>query len=296
MTRASSTPTTLRGATARGRIVGGARPEDAVLSAARAAAALTVKQVPALFAHLPALADHDVAVLFDVDDALTIEVAVEAVTTIDVAPYALAAVMAAAVCVIDLLNVGVGVSLSIEHVEVVSRTGGAEQFGASISDATAHVIVLSDTVAAGKKSDTAGRSIVEGLERAGFTIASYEVLPDNAPELAARLKELLAAAPDLIVTVGGTGLGPRDNTVEVVQPLLTTEVPGLMEAARAFGQARTPYAALSRGVAGLAGNTVVVTFPGSRKGARETLDAILTGLVHLIEVGRMTRPHADGYT
>ena len=109
------------------------------------------------------------------------------------------------------------------------------------------------------------------------------------------MSALLAAKPDLIVTVGGTGLGPRDNTVEVVRPLLTTEVPGLMEAARAFGQARTPYAMLSRGVAGLAGGTVVITFPGSRKGARETLEAVLAGTIHLIEVGRMTRPHRDGY-
>ena len=296
MTRSSSTPTTLRSATARGRVVD-ATPDDGELGASRAAAAMAVKHVPAVFAHLRALADHDVEVVFELDDvALTIQVDVEAVTTTDVAPYALAAVMAAAVCVIDLLNRRLNVSLSIDQVGVVATKGGAAQFGGTIANATADVIVLSDTVAAGDKPDTAGRSILEGLEQAGFTIGTYEVLTDDAPELSARLQELLAGSPDLIVTVGGTGLGPRDNTVAVVQPLLTTEVPGLMEAARAFGQARTPYAALSRGVAGIAGNTVVVTFPGSRKGARETLDAILTGLVHLIEVGRMTRPHTDGYT
>lgn len=301
--RSSSTPTTLRSATARGRVgitaagVRVCREDDAVLSAARAAAAMAVKQVPTWLAHLPALADHDSEVTFGFDDdGITIEVGVHAVTTIDVASYALAAVAAASVCVIDLLTQRVEGALSIEQVVVVATKGGAAQFGGMILDARADVIVLSDTVAAGKKPDTAGRSVVEGLERVGFTIGSYEVLPDDAPELAGRLKQLLAGAPELIVTVGGTGLGPRDNAVEVVRPLLTTEVPGLMEAARAFGQARTPYAMLSRGVAGLAGGTVVITFPGSRKGARETLDAILIGVIHLIEVGRMIRPHADGYT
>ena len=92
------------------------------------------------------------------------------------------------------------------------------------------------------------------------------------------------------------GFGPRDKAVEVVQPLLETEIPGLMEAARAYGQARTPYAALSRGVAGRIGDTFVLTFPGSRKGAEETLEALLVPLVHLVEVQRKAKPHADGYT
>lgn len=273
------------------------RADHAVLTAARGAAAMAVKQAPSWLAHLPALGDHDLEARFDVDDdGATIEVDVQAVTAADVSPYALAAITAAAVCVIDLLAPPGDDAHSIEQIAVVATTGGATQFADTIADATAHVIVLSDTVAAGKQLDTAGRSIVDGLETAGFTIRTYEVLPDDAPELSARINALLAEAPDLIVTVGGTGLGPRDNTVDVVRPLLTAEVPGLMEAARAFGQARTPYAMLSRGVAGLAGGTVVITFPGSRKGARETLDAILVGLVHLIEVGRMSRPHQDGYT
>jgi molybdenum cofactor synthesis domain-containing protein len=121
------------------------------------------------------------------------------------------------------------------------------------------------------------------------------VLPDDPERLTARLLELVEGRADLIVTVGGTGLGPRDRTVEAVAPLLTTELPGMMEAARSFGQDRTPYAMLSRGIAGLVGSTLVVTFPGSRRGAEETLAAILPGLVHLLDVLRTARPHDDGY-
>ena len=121
------------------------------------------------------------------------------------------------------------------------------------------------------------------------------MLPDEPDDLTAHLRSLLEDRPDVIVTVGGTGLGPRDKTVETVQPMLTTELPGLMEAARSFGQDRTPYAMLSRGVAGLIGPTLVATFPGSRRGAEETLAAVLPGLVHLVEVLHITHPHEGGY-
>ena len=94
--------------------------------------------------------------------------------------------------------------------------------------------------------------------------------------------------------VGGTGLGSRDITVETLQPLLKREIPGLMEAARAFGQKRTPYAALSRGVAGYIDRSLVITLPGSRGGASESMAAILPALVHLIDVSQ-DLPHAQGY-
>ena len=112
--------------------------------------------------------------------------------------------------------------------------------------------------------------------------------------LAARLQTFRDEGMGFVATVGGTGLGPRDRTVEVVRDLLTTEVPGLMEAARSFGQARTPFAMLSRGIAGFAGNTLIATFPGSRRGAEETLAALQPGLIHLVDVFRGAR-HRGGY-
>ena len=127
-------------------------------------------------------------------------------------------------------------------------------------------------------------------------MAAYEVLPDEPAQIAARVSHWLSEGVALIVTVGGTGVGPRDKTIEAVRPLLVTELPGLMEAARNFGQQRTPYAMLSRGIAGLAGqNSVVMTFPGSRKGAEESLAAVLPGLVHLIKACRWGQPHRGGY-
>ena len=211
--------------------------------------------------------------------------------------YAPPAVRAAALTVYDMMKPHVATdALVIEGIQLAEKKGGKSQFGRKLKTGRAAVIVLSDTVAAGRKPDTAGRSVADGLQKGGFEIAAYEVLPDEPVQLKARVQHWLDQRVELVVTVGGTGVGARDKTVETVQPLLTSELPGLMEAARAFGQARTPYAMLSRGVAGLSGNTVVCTFPGSRKGAEETLAAILPGLVHLIEVCRITQAHEGGYT
>ena len=87
----------------------------------------------------------------------------------------------------------------------------------------------------------------------------------------------------MIATVGGTGLGKSDCTVQAVRPLLTRELPGFMEAARSYGGLRTPYAMLASGIAGLSGKTLVITFPGSTRGARETLAALSAGIVHAVE-------------
>lgn len=297
-------PTTLRTAAAVARIrVGvegvalirdGAIEQGNVREAARLAGLMAVKQVPFWLPHrhaIPVLAAELTTELED--EAVAVTGRVRSIAATGVEMEALAAVTAAALCIYDMLRPHVS-DLEVEGVRLLEQQGGTSQFGRRIEDGSAVVLALSDTVAAGRKPDTAGRTVVEGLEAAGFEVAGYEVLPEESEQLEAHLREWLERAPELLITVGGTGLGPRDRTVEVVRPLITTEIPGLMEAARGFGQARTPYAMLSRGVAGLAGGTVVATFPGSRRGAQETLAAILPGLVHLIEVQRVIAAHDGG--
>ncbi|MGH8541980.1 MAG: molybdopterin-binding protein, partial [Stenotrophobium sp.] len=117
----------------------------------------------------------------------------------------------------------------------------------------------------------------------GLHVESTEVMPDEPAQIAERVRHWLAQGVELIATVGGTGLHGRDQTVRVVQPLLDKELPGFMEAARGYGQRRTPYAMLSSGVAGITGKTLIITFPGSTRGAQETLTALSSGVVHAIE-------------
>ncbi|MGA8884669.1 MAG: bifunctional molybdenum cofactor biosynthesis protein MoaC/MoaB [Acinetobacter sp.] len=184
--------------------------------------------------------------------------------------------------------------LCLDQVKLRKKKGGKSHFSRVLKAAMpASVIVLSDTVAAGKKPDTAGQNVLQILQEANFDAIHYQVIPDSPEQLLALIEQQKNHYP-LILTVGGTGLGPKDLTVETIQPLLKREIPGLMEASRSFGQRRTPYASLSRGVAGYIDSSLVMTLPGSRQGAKESLIAVLPALVHLFDVQKNI-PHAGGY-
>jgi cyclic pyranopterin monophosphate synthase len=268
-----------------------------VAAAAKLAGIMAVKKTADLLPHCHPLPILDADVACDVEaDGLRFETRVRSVAATGVEMEALTAAAAAALCAYDMLKPHCAQEkMRIEGLRLLEKTGGKSQFHERLArPVSAAVVVLSDTVASGRKPDTAGRAVERALAAAGFAPIGYEVLPDEPAQLAARLRALAADGCGFVATVGGTGLGPRDRTVEVVRELLTTEVPGLMEAARSFGQARTPFAMLSRGVAGFAGNTLIATFPGSRRGAEETLAALQPGLIHLLDVFAGAR-HRGGY-
>lgn len=116
-------------------------------------------------------------------------------------------------------------------------------------------------------------------------------MPDETDQIAASLRRWIGQSAALILTVGGTGLGPRDRTPEATRAVLEREAPGLAEAMRAKGAAQNPMAWLSRAVAGLAGNTLIVNLPGSRRGAEESLLAILPLIGHGIETAAGSETH-----
>lgn len=185
--------------------------------------------------------------------------------------------------------------LWISDSRLLVKQGGKSHFVRHLSrPRRASVIVLSDRVAAGEKADTAGLAAGDILGQAGFEPVGCRVLPDDADALRQALQADREQGIELILTVGGTGLGPRDITVDTVQPMLDKEIPGLMETARGFGQRRTPYAMLSRGVAGLSGNSLIITLPGSRRAVEESMAALLPGIVHLIDV-HAGADHPGGY-
>ncbi|MGH9563903.1 MAG: MogA/MoaB family molybdenum cofactor biosynthesis protein [Terracidiphilus sp.] len=154
------------------------------------------------------------------------------------------------------------------------------------------VLTISDRCAAGQMTDTAGPAATEILRRE-WPKASIEaaLLPDDENAIAAQLENFANQGAALILTVGGTGLGPRDRTPEATRRVIDREAPGLAEAMRAKGAERNPYAWLSRGVAGLRGATLIVNLPGSKRGAEESLQAILPLLRHAIEVAAGGQSH-----
>lgn len=146
----------------------------------------------------------------------------------------------------------------------------------------AGVLTISDKGARGEREDTSGAAARALLAEAGVEVVRVAIVPDEGDRIADTLREWCAGGLDLVLTTGGTGLAPRDVTPEATRAVLDYEVPGIAEALRADGLRRTPFAMLSRAVAGVRGRTLIVNMPGSERAVRENLAVLLPVLPHAI--------------
>ncbi|MGA7917964.1 MAG: MogA/MoaB family molybdenum cofactor biosynthesis protein [Candidatus Acidiferrales bacterium] len=147
------------------------------------------------------------------------------------------------------------------------------------------ILTASDSVASQKHEDSSGPAVARRCRELGWEIVRTAVLPDDQDAIAAFLKETAdSKLADLILTTGGTGVGPRDVTPEATLAVAERLIPGFAEQMRAEGLKKTPRAIMSRAAAGIRGTTIIVNLPGSPRGAVESLDAIAALLPHAIEV------------
>lgn len=293
----TSKPETLRTATAQAvlsaapehiRLLAERRTEKGdALEAARVAGLLAAKRTWELIPLCHPLPLAGAAIEFEFGEGeVTVVASVRLIAATGAEMEALTAASVAALTLYDMLKPHAGTELAIGAVRLRAKTGGKSHYRRRLERARrAAVIVLSDSVAAGSARDASGARARERLAEAGFEVGEPLVLPDEPAPLEAALREQAGAA-DLVLTVGGTGISPRDRTAETVRRLLERELPGIGETARAYGQRRMPYAMLSRALAGTLGDALVVTLPGSVRGVDEYLDALLPGLLHALEVMR----------
>lgn len=232
-----------------------------------------------------------------VEEGLKVTAEVETVWKTGVEIEAITAVSNALLNAYDMLK-PLADDMEIGRVRVVEKRGGRSGYREEFPDPLqAAVIVVSDSTFAGDREDRSGQVVREYLDDHPVEVAVYEVLPDEVDRLRSRVETLVEEGIDLVLTTGGTGFGPRDSTPEALEPLLDKEAPGVEEQIRDYGRERTPYAMLSRQVAGTIDTSLVLTLPGSSRGARESLQALFPGVLHIFPMlwgGGHRPPEASG--
>jgi molybdenum cofactor synthesis domain-containing protein len=148
------------------------------------------------------------------------------------------------------------------------------------------ILTISDKGALGQRRDESGPAIRQALPETDFAVTVCEIVPDEAAKIAGKLTAWADDGLDLVLTTGGTGLSPRDVTPEATLQVIDRSVPGITEAMRAASLDKTPFAMLSRAVAGLRGQCLIINLPGSTKAVRECLEVILPAIPHAVQIAR----------
>lgn len=264
-------------------------PKGDVFEFSRAAGLLAVKHTSSSIPDCHPLPVEYTAISYGIEGlSIIITVEVHTIYKTGVEVEAMHGAAITALTIYDMLK-PIDTSIGISTIKLISKEGGKSGVKPLVAGLKCGVIVCSDTVSGKEKEDLAGKAVIAKLKQHGLEAAVYDIIPDDEAMIKAKAIGLSNDGIDLVLFTGGTGVSPRDITPDAIRPLLDKEIPGIMEAARQYGQNRMPYAMLSRGIAGFIKNTLIITLPGSVKGVKETMDALFPQVLHVFAVKQGTR-------
>lgn len=260
-------------------------PKGDVFEFARAAGLFGVKKTSDVIPDCHPLPIEYTAITYEIADlSVIITVEVHTIYKTGVEVEAMHGASVTALTMYDMLK-PIDKGVEIENIRLLKKSGGKSDLkNARFPEIKAAVVVCSDSVFENKTQDSSGKAIISRLTQWDINAENYEIVPDEVNIIRDKAIELSKSGYQLIIFTGGTGLSPRDVTPEAITPLIDRNIEGIMETARHYGQERMPYAMLSRGVAGFIGETLVLTFPGSKSGVEESMDALFPQVLHLFKV------------
>lgn len=260
-------------------------PKGDVFEFSRAAGLFACKKTYEVIPDCHPLPVEYTAITHEIDGLnIIVRVEVHTIYKTGVEVEAMHGVMITALTMYDMLK-PIDEAIEILSVRLEEKKGGKSDFKYAYPDSLKIAIVTcSDSISNNENEDKSGIIIKELLQKNNLNASFNKVVPDDIDVIQSITKQLVGEQFDLILFTGGTGLSPRDVTPDAIEPLLEKEVPGIMETVRDYGQQRTPYAMLSRGVAGFIGKTLVITLPGSPKGVKESMCALFPHLLHIFKI------------
>ncbi|MBA4293163.1 bifunctional molybdenum cofactor biosynthesis protein MoaC/MoaB [bacterium] len=262
------------------RVQNGDTPKGDPVPVAKVAAIQATKKTTEWIPYCHNIPIEHVRVDFEfLEDRIAVEVFVVSIAKTGVEMEAMTGATAAVLTLYDMLKM-IDDDMEIVGVRLLSKTGGKSDLPKR-SDWSAQVLVMSDRAHRGEYEDRCGPSLEQALKGHGAGSVSVKVLPDESDLLAHEIHAVAEMGVSVLVITGGTGVGPRDITIETIEPLLEKSLPGVVAAFQAYSYSRIPTAMLARPVAGIIGQTVVLAIPGSPGACEDAMACLMPSLLHV---------------